>query len=921
MIFKKLCLSFITTIFFICAFSQDNPDIKIVTTQLEKFRKNYPQEKVHLHLDKPYYSVGDTIYFTGYVVNAEKNTPSVISNILYVDLINDNRSVVQTLKFPVADGISYGNLYINDSLKEGNYHIRAYTNWMRNFDNAFFYDAVIAVGNGFNNDIIAVPSFQMSDAGKTAGTFSLQYMSLHNAPMENKEVTYSVIINKKEKVNGKTSTDSKGKLNIDLADLKLQPGQPALLVTHLKQGDKTIITKETRINVPAAKNNIQFFPEGGEMIAGVSNHIGFKATNENGLGINVSGVIKDDSTNESTPFQSGFAGIGSFQFTPQFNHSYHAIAQYKVGNSDIVLLPKANQYGYVLSVNNSDADSISINVTSKQDSAVNRIIIVGQTNNRIQFVKLLTLTDGNSHISLSKKKLPTGILQLTLFDTVLRPLAERLAFINHEDTLSVHVSFNKTSYSKREKTTMQLIVRDEKGNPVNGNFSLAVTDADAVNNKSNQPNILADLLLTSDIRGYVENANHYFDTVNETTIKALDDLLLTQCWRRFVWNDVLTNKDPSIVYLKEKSLSLAGKAVAANGDAVAGKQILLLPKKGHGYILDTITDANGNFNFTDMNFTDDYPFVLQASKTGNGKNVAIQIADFSAPSTDSNKNEPEMKQPYNSLMLPYLMQKQQQYDVMRKYGLLKNEQQLKDVVVTTVMQTRVQQAVASSYNLNGPGNADQILTYADFYNCHDASTCLAGKLTGVFFKMVVEDPNAPVKVWHLLPFSSSGMGAPMMVVWDGVYLTAKDRTLDMRNISIQSVQSIEVLRSGSYLNVYGMSGSGGVIVITSKQGGIDYDSGRIKTKPLEDVVFTTAKGYASQREFYTPNYTDTAAYNSVIPDKRTTIFWKPDITTDDNGNATIEWYNADNTGGCNIIIEGLSVDGKLAHASSLYKMK
>src|SRR5690348_13249765 len=112
---KKLCLFLLLASFFIYAFNAEDADIKTITSSLEKFRKNYPQEKVHLHLDKPYYSIGDTIYFSGYVVNAEKNTPSVISNILYVDLINDSNKVLQTLKFAVMDGNTYGILPVGDS--------------------------------------------------------------------------------------------------------------------------------------------------------------------------------------------------------------------------------------------------------------------------------------------------------------------------------------------------------------------------------------------------------------------------------------------------------------------------------------------------------------------------------------------------------------------------------------------------------------------------------------------------------------------------------------------------------------------------------------------------------------------------------------------------------------------------------------
>jgi hypothetical protein len=262
--------------FLICAFIADDTAIKTITLKLEKYRKNYPQEKVHLHLDKPYYSIGDTVYFKAYVVNAEKNTPSVISNIVYVDLIDDNNVVGETIKLPVTDGIAWGSIHMADSLHEGNYRLRAYTNWMRNFDEAFFYNQVIAVVDGFNSLITAVPSIQLSDTRNNKNdSVSIQYTSTNNLAADGKKVNYSVLVNEKEKAKGNGVTDNNGRLKMSLQDMHVSPGEPVILLTHIKLNDKTI-TKEIRITIPAVRYSIQFFPEGGQMIAGVTSNIGFK---------------------------------------------------------------------------------------------------------------------------------------------------------------------------------------------------------------------------------------------------------------------------------------------------------------------------------------------------------------------------------------------------------------------------------------------------------------------------------------------------------------------------------------------------------------------------------------------------------------------------------------------------------------------
>ena len=891
---------------------------------METFRKKYPQEKVHLHFDKPYYSVGDTIFFTAYVVNAEKNTPSVISNILYVDLINDSNKISETIKLPVADGIAAGTIEIADSLREGNYEIRAYTNWMRNFDDAFFFRKIIPVGNALTNDIVINSSFVLDAGGaKNRDSFFLQYTSLNRFAMEGKEVAYSVIINKKQTAKGKAVTGKDGKLGISLADLHLPENQNATLFTHIKADGKTTITKEVKINLPSSKYKVQFFPEGGQLVAALPCRVGFKALGEDGAGLDIGGEVKDDSTNETVSFQSGFKGIGSFIFTPKVNHTYHAFVKDKNGIEETALLPNIQANGCVLSVINTDKNKVDVHIASAGENNLHNLILIAQSGNRIRYAMPVSLIDGSATVTISKVKFPTGIAQFTLFDTALQPIAERLVFINHRDELLIGITPDKPTYNKREKTRLQLMVKDAEGNPVAGTFSLSVTDAGAVIiDEAKEVTILSDLLLSSDIKGYIEEPNHYFMNAEKTETE-LDNLLLTQGWRRFIWRDVLTEAYPPPSFTKEKSLVVSGTVVSAKGEPVAGSRVTLLPKSGDGFILDTTTNLDGKFMFDELNFTSNTPFVVQAGKTNTNKNVRVEISSFSTPPLAGETNRfYETRMPGN-VMLSYLTHSRQQYDEMKKNGLLNNPHILKEVVVSTQQLTKVQEAVAPSMNLNGPGHADQILTYADLSYCHDLDACLQGKITGVYFKMVVEDPQAHTKTFHLLPFSTIGMGRPMLVVIDGTEILPGGGGLDIRNIPVQNIQSIEVLRSGGYTAIYGFNGEGGVLVITTKRGGIDYNAvyETKPKKPVENVVFTEAKGYSACRRFYMPDYNISAQRNATIPDLRSTIFWQPVITTGEDGKATVEYYNADNAGSCNIVVEGLSAEGKLGRAAFTYQIK
>ncbi len=924
MIKRLLCLFLPVLLLYSYAFIA-NDNIKTITQALEKFRKTYPQEKIHLHLDKPCYSIGDTIYFKAYVVNAEKNLPSAISNILYVDVIDENNNIQQTLRRPVTDGVAWGTIVLNDSLPEGIYKIRSYTNWMRNFDESYFFDEVITVGNALTNDIVTSATFKFNAAAnKDNDTAVIIFKSLRGYHVAGKEVNYNIAINKKEVQKGKAKTDDNGKLLISFAGIHSINNQPAEITTHVRLDNKTTFIKVIKFELPAANHRIDFFPEGGQMVNGIPARIGFKAISVDGSGINVSGEVTDETSVNVVTFKSDFAGMGSFIFTPESNHSYHAVLHYENGTTENAELPKAEEYGYVLAADNADPEQVKINITAKQQTPSEDVTLVAQCNNRMQYAATLPLNNGNASSIISKKKFPTGIVQFTLFNAAAQPVAERLVFINHHDQLNIKMSLDNNFYNRKEHVKMMLTVKDNKGNPVTGNFSIAVTDGNAIpNDNSNRQSVLSNLLLTSDMKGYIENPGYYFTDVNNDKATALDNLLLTQGWRRFIWKEILADKYPDRSFAIEKSLVISGKVLSAKGEPIAHKKVNLISKKGPGYVLDTLTAADGTFTFDELDFEDDKPFVLQVAKEDGGKDVQIKLNNFSPPPVTNNKNFYEAKQASAIMMQPYLVQSAHRFDEMKKNGLLQDKHTLKEVIITTKKLTRTQEAVAPSANLNGPGHADQIITYEDLRNCSELAQCLPGKLTGVIFKYVLAygmDSRNPT--YLLQPFSSLGMGAPMLVILDGMNISGA-QGLDIRNIPARDIQSIEVLRSGAYLSSYGTRAAGGVLVITTRHGGIDYDADADKKPSMDtksNVVLRTVQGYSISRKFYSPDYSHTSG-NETMPDLRSTIYWQPYIKTDDDGKAAIDFYNGENAATYNVVIEGLSDDGKPGSASFSYQVK
>ncbi|WP_449439483.1 hypothetical protein [Pedobacter steynii] len=136
--------------------SRDEDPIEKLLTSLQSWVEYNSQEKVYLHTDKPYYVVGDTIWFKAYVTIGVKHQLSALSGALYIDLINEGDSIAQALKLPLMAGMAKGSIVLSDTvLREGNYRIRAYTQWMRNAGSEYFYDSTFSIGNSVANTVFA----------------------------------------------------------------------------------------------------------------------------------------------------------------------------------------------------------------------------------------------------------------------------------------------------------------------------------------------------------------------------------------------------------------------------------------------------------------------------------------------------------------------------------------------------------------------------------------------------------------------------------------------------------------------------------------------------------------------------------------------------------------------------------------------
>ena len=881
----------------------DDEPLKKILTQIEKYRLQYPQEKVHLHLDKPYYAIGDNIWFKAYVVNAEKNELSTLSRILYVELINDKDSIKKSLKIPLEMGLTWGDFALTDSLREGNYRIRAYTTWMRNFGEEYFFDKTITIGNSISNTVLTQVDYSYSkDPRGQKVSAKINYSDMAGQPLANKEVSYHVELDFRSILKGKGITDAMGNLQVSFVNNQPFVLKSGRISTTIRLDEKNSANKNFPVKSTSNESVVQFFPESGDLVNGISSRIGFKAVSSDGLGINVSGYISNQNNVRLADFKSEHAGMGHFRLLPEITDSYTAHITFEDGSEKAYPLPKVKASGYVLSVNNTDTDELKIKVSTTETAKPDEeITLIAQSNGQVHFVSKNKLTSKTFNASIPKKRFPTGILQLTLFSAQNEPVAERLVFINHSDFLQIDLSAGKPEYKKREKVKLTIETKDPEGKPTLGSFSIAILDESKVPfNEADETTIMSNLLLSSDLKGFIEQPNYYFDEINEDKIRQLDILLLTQGWRRFEWKNILADNYPTLVYQPETNLQVSGKVTTMTGRPVIGGKVTLFSASGDVFMLDTITNVNGEFRFDNLIFNDSTKFVIQARNEKDRKNVEIVLDRIPPQLVTKNKNEAMLEVNVNRSMLPYLKNSRTQFDELRRYGVIG-----RNILLDEVKIVERKQEVKYSSNLNGPGRADAIIKADQLQNCFDLAFCLQGRVAG----LIIRDGMA----YLMRNMASSFRGPiPMQVVVDGAFLGPEFLSV----INVQDVETVEVLKSGANSAIYGSMGGGGLLIITTKRGEVNnnyrsYSPGIMSYKP---------QGFFKAREFYSPNYDD-PAINAKIPDLRTTIYWNPNVISDTTGKANIEFFNSDGTGNYKAIVEGININGSIGRKVFRYSVK
>ncbi|MNK25879.1 TonB-dependent Receptor Plug Domain protein [compost metagenome] len=885
---------FLNTISSSSLWAQD-ANLSNFTKKLEEASSKNAQEKVYLHLDKPYYAIGDDIWFKAYTINAKTGLPSTISGLLYVELINEKDSVTKQLKLPMRSGITWGDFKLTDSLSEGNYRIRAYTQWMRNAGADFYFDKTIKIGNSWANKVFTKSSNTLSAENNLQKvTTTIQFTDKQNIAYASAPVSYEVKLNNKTVERGKGVTNAQGEITIEATNKQPDALKSGFIATSITLPNKQVVSKEIPLKTTSKEIDVQFFPEGGKLVENLPNKIAIKAINSNGLGEYTTGSIVNNDGTEISKLETNKLGMGSFFINPIDGQTYKANLTFADGTTKTVSLPVADKSGRVLSIANLDSTKMSVKVYLSED-LLNKeeYHLIAQHNGVVYFSTKVSSVKQVVALTVPKDSLPSGIIQLSLLSSTFAPLNERIVFVNNiHDKIDVKPENLKPNYGKRSKMDLSLATTNG-GKPVQGSFSVSVTNSTAVKpDPENETNILTKLLLTSDLVGYVEKPNHYFLNNDRATRFDLDNLLLTQGWRKVDWKQIADGTELTPKFPAEKKLQISGIVTRSGKPVIKGK-VSLVSFSGGFFMTDTLTDDKGRFNFDKIEFMDSTKFVVQARTDKDRKFVDIVMDVVPGQVTSKNPNTGDIEVNVNQSLSAYLQESSKYFDDQTKRGLLN-----RTILLDEVNIVEKRKPTHNSSNLGGAGNADAVFTAKDLETAISLSQYLQGRIAGV-------------QIVNGQAFAR-GSQTPMAIMLDGMNLGGEDFNLD--DIVVQDIETVEILKSIATTAIYGMQGGSGVIVINTKRG----DGARTTNTYTPGLINYLPKGYAMVRTFYSPKYD---VKPESRPDLRTTVFWEPQMISDATGKAKISYFNADVPGIYRIVVEGIDINGSLARKVLTYEVK
>ena len=829
------------------------------------FNKVVPQEKVYLHFDNMGYFENETLWFKAYVTRTDNGHLSDLSKVLYVELLNPSGDIVKTCKYPVDSlGVSHGDIKLDSLLTSGYYEVRAYTRYMTNWGTNAVFSRV----------------FPIFKAPKKEGDYS--------------DLTIRTMHFEARDPNNRTSDDS----------------------LYQKAIDDGIYTRDLLKTI-----SVKFYPEGGDLVAGKKCRVAMLAVDDNGHPHEGEGFVMNERGDVLASVKTDTLGRGLFELVPDTGKLTFQMRNLKKSTRRSVqyfTLPEAKKEGCTLHVDAVNENMLAtLQCTDKMCG--NQLGYVLMHNGNIYRCDTLTASP-LMEIELDRQAMPEGVNQMTVFDSRGAIMAERLFFLcpKPDKGDSIRVTAITQRLKPCGKVEMEL-----KTKP-NANLSFSAIDAKTMTN-GKQGNMKTWMLLSSEVRGYIRNVDYYFEADDKEHRQNADLLMLTQGWRRYDWrlmSEKYTFRKAQPIedqfYLYGKLNTYRKRNPVSNVHLYA----ILYNEKGQSLIGNTRTDSVGRYAFKLPFITDEWKMCIYTTRDGKNpekeklKTYYVGIdRQFSPEARYLTPEEREILHP----LKPNAFVKKPFEDLNEEDEFIPITE--KDHVLQNVtVKAKKRYFVNDDWRYKNEAWGRQYATLHYDIDKELDKILDRGEPEPTIFEflcknnMMFNNPECVDLPKVMIPKGPGvGLGSGHMAYGGRPIVWMVDNG-DRGETFSDGTSGYSNTGTAFFVQFFPMfmSDIKSLYIVPSSPSRIEtiiyiYTHIRYSTESNKGLRRTYFQGFNQASTFKTEDY-------SVIPpmaDFRRTIWWQPDITTDAEGKAKVEFFNNSTCEEMYISVEGMTPDGKV----------
>ena len=858
------------------------------------------QEKLYVITDKPFYSAGDTIYFSAFLVNSIFFNRTTDSKFIYVELIDATGNVVNRLRVMGSGGRFCNAIPLSPKTTAGKYTLRAYSKWQTNSDNALLFTRQLEIGNYIDDAVHTNIKYHFDGSGKVVA--SVEVTNNMFVPIPDNTVEYSLCINGRT-TRHMTKTDKDGFFRFSF---RPSTNMTDCIRMNINANGRKL---DRKVQLPSFEDDFsaKFLPEGGNLIAGIEQVIAFKAVGVDGLAVDVEGAILTKSGEKVCSIRSEHCGMGKFTLVAKADDAYIATLSTKNGVSRSFTLPVAQPSGCVINLRPDTTNRLLLQIHTSTNYPRQNLVAVVQSRGIVNYV----VEDLSHPMRIPLEKLRSGVAQVSVIDKTTRMVvAQRLFFVRGK-AASATITSNVKKFSPREFVQLDFSVKGSSGNATKGDFVVSVTDAELLKEDKNADNIFSYMLLNSELKGYIENPTYYFEADDAVHNANLDLVMLTHGWRRYNINSILAGKKPFITQPFEQEQSIVGSIKSTIGKTRNTSVMIFRNRKEYLGVHDL--NSSNRFYITGVDSPDTTIYLLQAlNKNGSSERVRIKVEPMIYPTTPVIAREVFQKKTFSSLTEEYMMRSKHTYFEDGGMPVIDID------AVEIVAKRSITYDYSSSLNDFNTVSGDM----SRFSSIFDALQR--------FRQLEIDGNNVYVrskKVSSPIKDNSSDNTDSEANNYSNVEIDMDDKPELMPAVYINGSQSdmamidaypMSEVISISYLDKFesmaaGMGSETGAIIIHVK------DINSYQKLLINSMAEVVVPGYAAPMEFYAPDYA--VKNDKSKKDNRTTIAWVPLLQSNSLGDASISFWTADRQSDYRVVIEGITSEGELLHNEMILQSK